>query len=120
MKRFRLLEIIAARAIQNRKVEGKVRSCALRVDESIRKAIDCQQGEAKRSYRGLVTFLISIIIIVLLLVLFGRVGFFLLVLVLCVIVFHKAYVAMLWRLCIFSKFCKGVTDVIHLLEKVWS
>ena len=30
--------------------------------------------------------------------------------VLCVIAFHKVYVAMLWidrRLCIFSKFCKG-------------
>jgi len=66
----------AARVIQNRKVEGKVRSFALRVDEAIRKAIDCQQGEAKRSYRGLVTVLISIIIIVLLLVLFERVGFF--------------------------------------------
>ena len=62
--------------IRNRKIEGKVQSFALRVDEAIRKAIDCQQGEAKRSYRGFVTVLISIIIIVLLLVLFGRVGFF--------------------------------------------
>ena len=32
----------------------------------------------------------------------------LLVFVLGVIAFHKVYVAMLWRLCIFSKFCKGV------------
>ena len=62
--------------IRKRKIEEKVRSFALRVDEAIRKAIDCQQGEAKRSYRGFVTVLISIIIIVLLLVLFGRVGFF--------------------------------------------
>ena len=62
--------------IRNRKIEGKVQSFALRVDEPIRKAIDCQQGEAKRSYRGFVTVLISIIIIVLLLVLFGRVGCF--------------------------------------------
>ena len=38
--------------------------CALRVDE----AIDCQQGEAKRSYRGFLTVAIGIIAIVLLLV----------------------------------------------------
>ena len=87
MKRFRLLEIIAARVIRNRKIEGKIQSFALRVDEAIRKAIDCQQGEAKRSYCGFVTVLISIIVIVLLLVLFGRVGVFILVLVLCVISF---------------------------------
>ena len=54
------------------------------------------------------TVVISIIIIVLLLVLFGRVGVFILVFVLSVIAFHKVYVAMLWRLCIFSKFCKEV------------
>ena len=54
--------------------------CALRVDE----AIDCQQGEAKRSYRGVLTVAIGIITIVLLLVLFGRVGVFILVFVLCV------------------------------------
>ena len=72
------------------------------------KAIDCQQGEAKRSFRGFVTVVINIIIIVLLLVLFGRVTVFILDFVLCVIAFHKSYVAMLWRLCIFSKFCKGV------------
>ena len=71
-KRFRLLETIAARVIRNRKIEGKVQSFALRVDEAIRS----QQGEAKRSYLGFVTVLISIMIIVLLLVLFGRVGFF--------------------------------------------
>ena len=86
MKRFRLLEITAARVIRKRKIERKVRSFALREDEAIRKAIDCQQGEAKRSYRGFVTVVINIIIIVLL--------FFIKV--------------MLWRLCIFSKFCKGV------------
>ena len=91
VKRFRLLEIIAARVIRKRKIEEKVRSFALRVDEAIRKAIDCQQGEAKRSYRGFVTVLISIIIIVLLLVLFGRVGVFILVFVLRVVAFHKAY-----------------------------
>jgi len=43
---------------------------------------------------------IGIIIIVLLLVFFRRVDVFILVFVLCVIAFHKAYVAMLWRLCI--------------------
>ena len=94
--------------IQKRKIEEKVRSFALREDEAIWKAINCQQGEAKRRYHGFVTFVISIIIIVLLLVLFGRVDIFILVFVLCVIAFHKVYVAMLWRLCIFSKFCKGV------------
>ena len=57
--------------IRKRKGEEKVRSFALRVDDVIRKAIDCQQGEAKRSYSGFVTNLISIIITVLLLVLFG-------------------------------------------------
>ena len=54
-----------------------------------------KQGEAKRSYRGFVTVVISIIIIVLLLVLFGRVGVFILVFVLFVIAFYKVYVAML-------------------------
>ena len=57
--------------IRKRKGEEKVRSFALRVDDVIRKAIDRQQGEAKRSYCGFVTNLISIIITVLLLVLFG-------------------------------------------------
>ena len=89
-------------------MEEKVRSFALRGDDAIWKATDCQQGEAKRSYSGFVTVVISIIIIVLLLVLFGIVGVFMLVFVLCVIAFHKVYVAMLWRLCIFSKFCKGM------------
>ena len=46
----------------------------MRVDEKIGKAIDCQQAEAKRNYRGFVTVVIGIIIVVLLLVLFGRVG----------------------------------------------
>ena len=109
MKRFPLLEIIAARVIRKRKIEEKVRSFASSEDEAIWKAIDCQQGEAKRSYRSFVTVVISIIIIVLLLVLFGRVGaVFMLVFVLRVIAFHKVYVAMLWRSCIFSKLCEGV------------
>ena len=106
VKRFRLLEIIAARVIRKRKIEEKVRSFALRVDEAIRKAIDCQQGEAKRSYCGFATVLISIIIIFLL------VGVFILVFVLRVIAFHKAYVAMLWRCCAFSaSFVGECTDV---------
>ena len=46
----------------------------MRVDEKIGKAIDCQQEEAKRNYRGFVTVVIGIIIFVLLLVLSGRVG----------------------------------------------
>ena len=94
-----------SRVIRKRRMEEKVRSFALREDEAIRKAIDCQQGEAKRS----TVTVVSIIIIVLLLVLCGRVGVsFVLVFVLCFIAFHKVYVAMLWKLCIFSKFCKGV------------
>ena len=70
MKRSELLEIIAERVIRKRKIEEKVRSFALREDEAVWKVIDCQQGEAKRSYRGFVTVVISIIIIVLLLVFF--------------------------------------------------
>ena len=59
MKRFRLLEIIsAARVTRKRKIEEKVRSFALREDEAIWKAIHCQQGEAKRSSSGFVTFVI--------------------------------------------------------------
>ena len=42
VKRFRLLEIIAARVIRKRTIEEKVRSFALREDEAIWKAIDCQ------------------------------------------------------------------------------
>ena len=107
--------------IRKRKIEEKVRSFALREDEEIQKVTNCQQGEAKRSYRGFVTVVISIIIIVLLLVFFGRVGVFILVFVLYVIALHKVYVAMLWRLCIFSKFCKGrsVLMLVTLLENVW-
>ena len=74
--------------IRKRKFEEVVRSFALRVDETIRKAIDCQQKEAKRSYPGFVTVVISIIIIVLLLVLFGRVGVYT-CFVLCFIAFHE-------------------------------
>ena len=63
-------------------------------DEAI--YIDCQQGEAKRSYRGFVTVAIGIIIIKLL-VLFGRVRVFIVVFVLRIIVFHVIiYVAMLY------------------------
>ena len=114
MKRFRLLKIIAERVIPKRKIEKKVRSFALREDEAIWKAIDCQQGEGKRSYRGFVTVVISIIIIVLHLVLFGRVVVFILVFVLCVIAFHKGYVAMLWRWCISASFVRECTDVSHV------
>ena len=49
VRRFQLLEIIAARVIRKGKIEERVRSFALREDEAIRKAIDCQQGETKRS-----------------------------------------------------------------------
>ena len=58
--------------------------------------------------------MINIIIIVLLLVLFGRVDVFILVFVLCVVAFHKGYVAMLWRLCISASFVRACTDVSHV------
>ena len=74
VKRFRLLKIIAERVIRKRNIEKKVRSFALREDDAIWKAIDCHQGEGKCSYRGFVTVVISIIIIALHLVLFGRVS----------------------------------------------
>ena len=90
-----------------RKIEEVVRSFALRVDETIRKAIDCQQGEAKRSYRGFVTIVINFIIIVFLLVLFGRVSVFILVFVLHALKFLLRC-CIVKKLCIFSKFCKGV------------
>ena len=50
---------ISLELIRKRKIEEKVRSFALREDEAIWKAIDCQQGEAKRSYHGFVTVVIS-------------------------------------------------------------
>ena len=95
-----------SRSDSKRKMEEKVLSFVLPEDEVIRKGkrlINCQQGEGKLSYSGFVTAVINIIIIVL-----GRVDVFILVFVLCVIAFHKSDVAMLRRLCIFSKFCKGV------------
>ena len=75
--------------IRKGKIEEKVWSFALREDEAIRKAIDFQQGEAKRSYRGFVTAVIRIFVIVLLLVLFGRVGVFILVFVYVSLFFIK-------------------------------
>ena len=50
-------------------------------------AIDCQQREVKRSYRGFVTVAIGIMIIVLLLSFFGSVGVFILVFFYCVFMF---------------------------------
>ena len=89
-----------------RKIGEVVRSFELRVDETIRKAIDCQQAEAKRSYRGFVTVVKSIIIIILLVVLFGRVSVFILVFVLCycfhVIILHESYVKFMFRCCIMN------------------
>ena len=79
--------------IRQRKIKEKVRSFALREDKAMRKAIDCQQGEAKRSYRGFVTVRCKHHYHVLLLALVGTVGVFILVLVLCIIAFHKVYVA---------------------------
>ena len=55
VKRFRLLEIIAARVIRKRKIEEKVRSFALREDEAIWKAIDCQHRLQNSPYLQRVT-----------------------------------------------------------------
>ena len=77
--------------IQKRRIEEEVRSFALRVNEAIRKAIDCPQGEAGRSYHGFVTVVVGIIIIVLLSILFERVDVFILVFVLRVIAFHVKF-----------------------------
>ena len=79
-------DLIAESVIRKRNIEKQVRSFALRVDE----AIDCQHGEAKRSYHGFPTVVMGIIIIVLILVLFGRVGVFIIVFVLRVTAFDKA------------------------------
>ena len=85
-------------------------------DEAIRKVIDSQQGEAKRRYRGFITIVINIIIIVLLLVLFGRVDIFILVFVLCVISFHKLKIML--RCCgdyaFSASFVRACTDVSHV------
>ena len=45
---------------------------------------------------------------------FERIDVFILVFVLCVIAFHKVYVAMLWRLRMFIKFVRECTDVSHV------
>ena len=80
---MRLLEIIAARVI-----------------------------EAKRRYRGFVTFVISIIIIVLLLVLFGRVDIFILVSVYCVLLRFIKFMSRCCGDCAFSaSFVRECTDV---------
>ena len=97
--------------IRKRKIEEKVRSFALRVDEAIRKAIDCQQGEAKRSYRGFVTVVTSIIIIVLLLVLFGRVDVFTLVFIL---LFIKVMLRCCGDCAFSASFVRECTDVSHV------
>ena len=111
MKRFRLLEIIPARLIRKRKSEEKVRSFGLHLNEAIRKAIDYQQGEAKRSHRGFLTVLISIIIIVLLLVLFGREGVLYLFLY-CVLLLFIKFMLRCCGDCGFSaSFLRECTDV---------
>ena len=84
--------------------------------------MDCQQEEGKRSYRRFVKVVIGIITIALLSVLFGKVGVFIIIFVLRVIVFHEIiYVAMLYmnyprcRDCAFSaSFVKECTDVSYV------
>ena len=73
--------------------EKEVKSFVLCVDQPIA----CQQKEQKRSYRRFVKAVIGIIILALLLVLFGKVGVFMLAFVLRVNVFHVIiYVAVLY------------------------
>ena len=77
---------------------------------------DCQREEEEHSYRRFVKVVIGIIILALLLVLFRKVGVIILVFVLrvngfscnnlCCSVVHE--LSSVWRLCIISKFCKGV------------
>ena len=83
-------------------------------DEAIRKVIDCQQGEAKRSYRGFITIAINIIIIVLLLVLFGRVDVFILVFALCVIAFIKVMLRCCGDYAFSASFVRECTDVSYV------
>ena len=117
MKRFRLLEIIPARLIRKRKIEEKVQSFGLHLNEAIRKAIDYQQGEAKRSYRGFLTVLISIIIIVLLLVLFGREGVLYLFLY-CVLLLFIKFMLRCCGDCAFSaSFVRECTDVNYVARE---
>ena len=82
---------------------GKGTSFALREDEAIRKGIDCQQGEAKRCYRGFVTVVISIITIVLLLVLFGRVD-----------VFYTCFGILCY--CCSQSSCCDVVEIVHFQQ----
>ena len=77
---------------------------------------DCQREEEEHSYRRFVKVVIGIIILALLLVLFRKVGVIILVFVLrvngfscnnlCCSVVHE--LSSVSRLCIISKFCKGV------------
>ena len=97
--------------IRKRKIEEKVRSFAFREDEEIRKAIHCQQGEAQRSYHGFVTVVIKIIIIVLLLVLFGRVDVFTLVFIL---LFIKVMLRCCGDCAFSASFVRECTDVSHV------
>ena len=97
--------------IRKRKIEEKVRSFAFREDQAIRKEIDCQQGEAQRSYHGFVTVVIKIIIIVLLLVLFGRVDVFTLVFIL---LFIKVMLRCCGDCAFSASFVRECTDVSHV------
>ena len=73
--------------------EKEVQSFVLCVDQPI----DCQQEEEERSYRRFVKVVIGIIILALLLVLFRKVGVFIIAFVLRVKVFHVLiYVAVLY------------------------
>ena len=101
-----------------------MKSFVLCVDQPI----DCQQEEEERSYRRFVKVVIGIIILALLLVLFGKVGVFMLAFVLRVNVFHVIiYVAVLYRNfpqcgdCASSaSFVRSVLMLVTLLENVLS
>ena len=77
------------------------------------KAIDCQQGEAKRSFRGFVTVVINMIIIVLLLVLFGRVTVLYSILYCVLLLFIKVMLRRCGDCAFSASFVRESTDVSH-------
>ena len=107
------LEIIAALWFErgrSRKRYGRLRYVRTKRFE---KAIDCQQGEAKRSFRGFVTVVINMIIIVLLLVLFGRVTVLYSILYCVLLLFIKVMLRCCGDCAFSASFVRESTDVSH-------
>ena len=108
------LEIIAALWFErgrSRKRYGRLRYVRTKRFE---KAIDCQQGEAKRSFRGFVTVVINMIIIVLLLVLFGRVTVLYSILYCVLLLFIKVMLRCCGDCAFSASFVRESTDVSHV------